>query len=302
MSVIIEPISEGITLVRGKNNGRFPFSHSVLVEKEEGEYVLIDTGCGIDILKELKGRYPITTLINSHTHPDHSAGDWVFSSDSRRLFVPEEGIDTSGSVVKLSERLAEPGDLATYWQGFVKEAMGFNDYTATDTYNGDTRFTFDGITLLPIHTPGHTKDHYCLYEPTKKILFAFDYDLTGFGPWYGHRESDIGEFILSIDKLEALDIDVFVSGHKGIITDRIKERLGKYRSIFAKNEEKILALLETGVKTIGGLADASPIYGGFPYAEPLLRYWEGQMIEKHLLQLIEKGGVTKGKNGVYALL
>ncbi len=48
----LEPIADGITLVRGANKGRFPFSHSILFSHGDGDYTLIDTGCGIEILKK----------------------------------------------------------------------------------------------------------------------------------------------------------------------------------------------------------------------------------------------------------
>jgi hypothetical protein len=40
------------------------------------------------------------------------------------------------------------------------------------------------------------------------------------------------------------------------------------------------------------------IYGSFPHAPALLRYWEGQMIQKHLNRLIRKG-LVRERDGVY---
>jgi len=294
---MLTPISDPIYLVEGKNRGRFPFSHSILIRTRDSGDVLIDTGCGFDILNELKKETGIRVVINSHTHPDHSAGNAVFSANGSSLFVPTESIDTAGSVVALSHRLAEPGDLALYWQNFVTEKLDFADYRPTDTYDESTPFRFDDVTLLPIHTPGHTADHYCLYEPDRKILFSFDYDLTGFGPWYGHRESSITQFIASIDRLLMLDIKCLVSGHKGVITDGIQEGLSAYRGVFAERDELIFTHVQNGAATLGELVDRSPIYGGFPYAEPLLRYWEGRMIELHLERLIDDGRVIQHDNG-----
>lgn len=290
---MLTQISGPIYLVEGKNRGRFPFSHSILVRTERSGDVLIDTGCGVEVLTGLKKETDIRAVINSHTHPDHSAGNAVFSENGVSLSVPTESIDTAGDIVALSNRLTEPGDLARYWQNFVSETLDFRDYRPTDTYDESTLFQFDDVTLQPIHTPGHTADHYCLYEPNRKILFSFDYDLTGFGPWYGHRESSIGEFIASIDRLLELEIECLVSGHKGIITDRITEGLSAYAQVFDERDEVILSHIQDGASTPGELVDRSPIYGGFPYAEPLLRYWEGRMIELHLDRLIDGGRVER---------
>ena len=110
---MLEPISEDIFLVQGMNKGRFPFSHSILIFENENKTVLIDTGCGLEILKELKKKYNISYIINSHTHPDHSAGNWLFKD--RPIYVPEEGFNTSGNLVALSERLAEERGNVKEW-------------------------------------------------------------------------------------------------------------------------------------------------------------------------------------------
>jgi len=274
----LETITDNILLVRGKNKGKFPSSHSILILDKE--VVLVDTGCGIETLEEITREYDVSYVINSHTHPDHSAGNWLFND--RSIHVPEEGFDTSGNVVALSERFVDKR-LAPIWQKFAKEIMGFKNCKPTDIYNSKTIFRFGKIFLRPIYTPGHTKDHYCFFEEREGILFSFDYDLTRF-PWYGHRESSIPEFRESVKKLKALCPKVVVSSHRGIITEDIDLEFDNfYRKIDERNE-KILSLLENG-KTFDQLVDCAPIYGVFPYAKPLLRYWEGQMIKKHLEEL-----------------
>jgi glyoxylase-like metal-dependent hydrolase (beta-lactamase superfamily II) len=81
-------ISKGLLLVKGTNEGRFPYSHSVVVEGQKGKAVLIDTGCGIKVLKELKSKLSFDYITNSHTHPDHSAGNWLFKDIVRDIYVP----------------------------------------------------------------------------------------------------------------------------------------------------------------------------------------------------------------------
>ncbi|MFX1535807.1 MAG: MBL fold metallo-hydrolase, partial [Promethearchaeota archaeon] len=245
---MLEPISEDIFLVVGKNKGRFPFSHSILIFENKNKTVLIDTGCGLEILKELKKKYNISYIINSHTHPDHSAGNWLFKD--RPIYVPEEGFNTSGNLVALSERLAEPGELAKYWRGYVTTGLGIRDCRPTHKFNANSVFEFGKVVLQPIHSPGHTNDHYCFYEPNEKLLFAFDYDLTSFGPWYGHRESNIPDFKRSIKKLKALDVKILISGHKGIVTKNIQEQLDQFQAKFDERDNSILELLHEGEKTI----------------------------------------------------
>ncbi|UCH31057.1 MAG: MBL fold metallo-hydrolase [Candidatus Bathyarchaeota archaeon] len=282
----METITDNIFLIKGKNKGRFPYSHSILITDQK--VVLIDTGCGIHILKQLKREYELDYIINSHTHPDHSAGNWVFGE--KPIYVPDEGFDTSGNILALSKRFMSK-ELAPTWQKFVKEAMNFKDCRPTKSFSERTTFDFGKITLKPIHTPGHTKDHYCFYEGRGGILFTFDYDLTSF-PWYGHRESSLQEFKESVKQLEKFSPNIIVSSHRGVINKNIHAEFDKFYEVIHERDDAILSLLERE-KTIDQLVECAPIYGGFPYAEPLLRYWESQMIRKHLNLLEVEGKVER---------
>jgi glyoxylase-like metal-dependent hydrolase (beta-lactamase superfamily II) len=288
-----ERVTDKIFLIKGKNGGKFPYSHSILILDEKT--VLMDTGCGIEILKRLKREYKIDFVINSHTHPDHSAGNWVFRD--RPIYVPQEGYSTSGDIKALSMRLVSK-ELASTWRRFVREYMGFKSCRPSLTYDETTVFDFGKTMLEPIYTPGHTRDHYCLFEQKEGILFSFDYDLSSF-PWYGHEESSISEFEESVNKLRTLSPKIVVSSHRGLITENIPAEFEKFLKILEERDERILSLLESE-RTIDQLVECAPIYGRFSYAELLLQYWERQMIKKHLQRLTIAGKVEEtSKTGCY---
>ncbi len=228
----LKAVTDHIFLVQGENRGRFPYSHSILIVDED--VVLVDTGCGIETLKKLREEYDIEYVINSHTHPDHSAGNWVFKD--KHIYVPEEGFGTSGDIVALSKRFVND-ELSQKWQKFIKETLNFKDCRPTDSYNSKTTFKFGKTTFKPIYTPGHTKDHYCFYEPRERILFSFDYDLTSF-PWYGHRESSIPEFKESAKKLKLLSPKIVVSSHRGVIAENIDAEFDSFYKILNERDEK----------------------------------------------------------------
>jgi glyoxylase-like metal-dependent hydrolase (beta-lactamase superfamily II) len=279
-----ELISDQIYLIRGENDGRFPYGHSVLIIEQDNKGILLDTGCGINILKNLKQKFVITKIVNSHTHPDHCAGNWVFKDTTPEIWVPNEGFLSAGNLMLLSERFTERGHLAKYWRKFVHEHMNFRDFLPTKAYSERTPIQIGEIELTPVYTPGHTHDHYCFYEPTQKIMFTFDIDFDSFGPWYGHRESSISEFKSSIEKIMEFDIETIVSGHRGIIRDHIPERIEEYASKIKERENKILNLWQE-TPDIKKLVDMAPIYGSYPYGKPLLSFWEEQMIIKHLQEV-----------------
>jgi glyoxylase-like metal-dependent hydrolase (beta-lactamase superfamily II) len=281
----LEAVTDHIFLIQGEKQGRFPRGHAVLIDHSEA--ALVDTGCGIPRLQTLKRDYKVNTVINSHTHPDHSAGNWVFQG--LPIFVPEEAFTTAGNLVGLSHRFVND-ELASIWRNFAQSEMGFQNCPPTQYYNEDTTFCIDDVVLTPIYTPGHTIDHYCFYFPAKRVLFTFDYDLTSF-PWYGHEESNLADFRQSIAKLQALPTDVIVSSHRGIISDNIQSEWEMYVNRLNERSQRILALLDSP-QTLDQLVQFAPIYKKFPYQEQLLRYWEGIMIHQHLLELKEAGKIN----------
>ncbi len=284
MTVVIEPITDIISLIIGKKKGQFPWSNSFLIQGSET--VLIDTGCSIEILQELKELYSIDYVINSHCHPDHSAGNWLFSGHP--LHVPLESAGSHGHIEPLSHRLTEPGKLAEIWKGFVVEVMDFQNSPPTHFYRDGDEFDFGDIQLRAIHTPGHTADHYCFFEPKERVLFSFDLDLTPFGPWYGHRESDLTQLRHSIHIMRDLNPKVVVSSHREIITEGIHEEINRFEEILMKRENQLISLLKNGL-TFSDILATKPFYGSHPYQPELLTYWEGQMIQKHLDDIKARG-------------
>ncbi len=267
----------GLLLLPGEREGRFPFAHSLFVQSDVR--ALIDTGAGIERLRWLRDQVPPDMVIASHSHPDHTAGNWLF--DGLPLYAPEQAADTFGRSGPLSRRFAHPGPLALGWRRFVRQSMNFRDAPSTHTFGNGTTFDFGQLKLVAIHTPGHVIDHMCLFEPIHGVLLAFDIDLTSFGPWYGHRESDIQQFKDSVRRVIALEPKVIVSSHKGIIRDEIPDRLARFLAVFDEREARIRELLAEGY-TVPQLVDISPFYGGHRSAAALLRYWEEQMIRKHI--------------------
>ncbi len=287
-------IVPGLCLVPGENNGRFPFAHSFLVEG--ATRALIDTGCGARVIAALQREQAVDMVIASHSHPDHTALNWKF--DGAPIHAPQYSADTFGRFDLLGERFTEPGELAAAWRNYVGAMMRYQTALPTHTFADGHVFDFGKVKLVVIHTPGHTVDHTCLFEPTHGVLLSFDIDLTSFGPWYGHRESDIAAFETSIRKLMALQPRVIASSHKGIIADDVPARLQRYLDVFDARDRILLELLPRA-QTLDALVNASPFYQGYPYAEKLLRYWEGQMIRKHLARLIEREVVAE-RDGEFA--
>ncbi len=281
------PIVPGLDLLAAPEDGRFPHSHSFIVRG--GADVLIDTGCSVEQLRTLRNRWKPDVVVVSHSHPDHCAGLWLFQDCE--ILSPVEHSEIFWRLEPQSVRLAGP-DHAPAWRAYVCEVLGARDATATGHFEDGRVLDFGSVTLQCLRTPGHLDDHYVLFEPNHGVALTFDIDLTSFGPWYGHDESNIDDLLASIDRVIGLAPRALVSSHKGIVTDDIPGRLRRYADIVRLRDERIVALLDRPL-TLEQLVDCSPIYGGHPFAVTLLRYWEGNMITKHLVRLAADGRVIE---------
>ncbi len=274
-------LADGVRFITGRNGGKFPFSNSLVI----ADKLLIDAGCGIEIVKELSAR--VDAVAVSHTHPDHAAGCWIFNELGKDVFSPK-GFETT--LKSLALRFVGE-KLGSIWIEFVTKTMGLRDFASQPYKDGEIILKKPEVEA--IHIPGHTADmHAFLIDG--RILFGSDIDLTPFGPWYGHEESDLEALVKSMHRLSELDAEIFVSGHMEPVfgRERIVESLERYAKIVEERNKTILQLLSEP-KSLEELVDVSPIYIKKPFAKELMDYWESRMIEKHLLMLKRKGLVNE---------
>jgi glyoxylase-like metal-dependent hydrolase (beta-lactamase superfamily II) len=295
---MLEEICEGIYLVHGFNRGRFPFSHSILAAGERN--VLFDTGCGPEACREAAERFPLDLVVNSHTHPDHFSGNGNFAG--YKLKVPEMFGGMLADLSRMSVRLAGGGEAAGQWLFMVEEILGHRPVEPTSFFkDGDVIDCGGGLRFTAVHTPGHLADHFCFFEEQRGILLSFDIDLTPFGPWYGHVESDISTFRASLEKIAALQPRLVVSSHRPPVTSGIEGELSAFAAVFDRRARVVLELLERRPATPEMLADLSPFYGLQGRTFALYHYFESRMLEKHLDLLVDAGQASRDEKGIYSL-
>jgi glyoxylase-like metal-dependent hydrolase (beta-lactamase superfamily II) len=295
MSLELKRLSENLYLVVGQNRGRFPSAHSFLVK--DRLCALIDSGCGFEVLRKIRESFSVDMIVNSHGHPDHSSGNWLFPDIP--LYVPKQGEGSHGRLSLLSHRFFGEGPLADHWQQWIRETMGFVDREATHFFSDGHVFDFGRLKLKAIHTPGHTRDHYCLFEPESRILLSFDLDLTSFGPWYGNLESNLSKVRRSIETVRNLEPRLIASSHLLPLSQGIKRALQDYVSVLDMRRRAILELVSNGAER-SDLVDAAPIYMQHVYEPELFRFFEGRMIDLHLEELAAEGFI-RNENGKYSL-
>jgi len=279
-------ITDSLYLIPGKNKGRFPYCHSFYIKDEIN--VLIDSAAGKDELLPLVGR--VDVLVNTHYHTDHTRGNSLFpetrflchASDRPPLESRERFLHYTGFRRFTPQELEMVYGIANYRES--KVAGTFSDGEILDF--GRTR-------LRVIHTPGHSPGHCCLYEEKEGLLIGADIDLTSFGPWYAHDLSDLGDFEFSMQKILTIGAARFLSSHEeAYITDDVSGRIADYAAVFASRDRLIINALQEP-QTLEELTGKRLIYPRHPEPVHLFRFFERNMLEKHLRRLVLAGKVSQ---------
>jgi glyoxylase-like metal-dependent hydrolase (beta-lactamase superfamily II) len=93
-----------------------------------------------------------------------------------------------------------------------------------------------------VETPGHAPSHICLYQPERRLLISGDHLLGRVSLYFdaGHTPDPVAEFLGSLDKVEALDARLVLSGHGRPFTD-VRAHVAANRSLV---EERLQAVEE----------------------------------------------------------
>lgn len=282
-----------LIFIPGENRGRYPYCNSLYIE-EAG--VLIDPASDRERLIRLRDKKVVKMVWLSHWHEDHFMHLDLF--DDLPLWI--------------SFLDAPPlGDLSTFlrWYGFSGEERGFWEPILYDQFHfrprQPTRYLIGGETINLgslsvdiIATPGHTPGHLAFFFRDVSLLFAGDYDLTRFGPWYGDLYSSIDQTRASIGLLQKIPAGIVMTGHEtGIFRQPLQGLWERYGAVIAEREEKLLQVLEKPAD-LEAIVESWIIYGKPRSPKEFFAFGERAHIKKHLEHLQKRGMVVK-KNDLY---
>ncbi len=226
--------------------------------------ILIDTGAGVPeypsvlegYLRERGWRQP-SRVILTHRHRDHLGG-----VEDLRVRFP--GL----RVAKMIHRDAGlPGPIEDLRDG--QEVKG------------------DGVTLMPIYTPGHASDHLCYYLLEEKALFTGDVVLGGSTTVIPSDDGDLADYMASLRRLQALEVRRIYPAHGPVIEDG-PARIAEYIEHRLMRERQILDALGAGVVTIPSMVER--IYAD---VTPALHRMAAMSVESHLRKLAREGRVRE---------
>jgi cyclase len=154
--------------------------------------------------KEIQGRGTIKYLINTESHPDHSAGDFLFSAPVVCQELARNDIlgrDKAPILATLSAIDPEAGPLLREFRVVVPSITFAESLTL---YVGKHTFRL-------LHHPGHTAGQTSVFVPEERVVFTGD-NVSGRVQSY-FQEADPLAWLESLKKLAELDIDYVVPGH-----------------------------------------------------------------------------------------
>lgn len=275
-----------LMIVEGPNNSKVPHSRSLFINGSEK--VLIDAGSDAQKLLHLNKEFGIDLIVNTHYHPDHTQFNYLFKQTEKWLNPIEfESIRTIDGAAKMNGVYEEWGEEGfKRWKQMIPKDFIESILSISGKYEYNKEYIFGDVKVIFLHTPGHTKGLACPYFPDLGVVYAGDYDMTSFGPWYNGTDGSIEDFIESGKMLLTLDADTYITAHhKGIFTkEEFKEEMEKYLAIIDKRDEKIAHYAQKS-QTFEELANIGIFYHKKLLNEFMLRTWERVGIRKHLRRL-----------------
>jgi glyoxylase-like metal-dependent hydrolase (beta-lactamase superfamily II) len=145
----------------------------------------------------------------------------------------------------------------------------------------------DGVTLVPVHTPGHASDHLCYYMPEEQALFTGDLILGGSTTVIPDEDGDLAQYLDSLRRVQGLAVRRIYPAHGPVIEDA-PGKIQEYLDHRMLRERQILEALGAGVRTIPDMVKA--IYADVPVA---LHGHAAMSVHSHLKKLKQDGRVTE---------
>jgi glyoxylase-like metal-dependent hydrolase (beta-lactamase superfamily II) len=144
-------------------------------------------------------------------------------------------------------------------------------------------------------TPGHAPSHVCLFQPDRRLLISGDHVLGRVSLYYdfGHTPDPAGEFLRSLDVVDALDARLCLPGHGRTFTEvgahveanrvAVHERLARVREVISNGDGPLTAF------------EAVPLVYGQPVTPMTANWWLSETLA--YLTHLEREGVAERVQG-----
>jgi glyoxylase-like metal-dependent hydrolase (beta-lactamase superfamily II) len=197
----------------------------------------------------------VRLIVLTHAHPDHAgqampiaerAGCEVWIHPAYRLHAQRDD-DWLERRLEVARQSGVPETPLRRWAERRRDSRsGIAGTLASDRdLLPGVRIDSDVGAWDVIETPGHAPSHVCLHQPGHRLLITGDHLLGRVSQYFdvGFTPDPVGEFLHSLDVVDALDARLALAGHARPFTDvrghvnanreLVRERLGAVRAALA---------------------------------------------------------------------
>ena len=287
------------------------------VIKSKDRHLIIDTGFNLpecfdamkEGLKRLDVRLEESDFFITHLHSDHAGLVTRLITDTSRVYFNQTDAEfltnlnvqkELNSFIQMSGLPDEVVDTMIKMRSQYRSDIGAWLGRVIFVKEGDTIDVGD-YTFRCVETPGHTMGHTCLYEPERKFLIAGDHILYSITPnitSWTDSENRLKEYLLSLDKVYDMDVDLILPGHRSVFTD-LKGRIDELKRHHEKRASDVEAILEEGAMNVAQVASKMKweikcdSWDAFPIAQKWFATGEAMA---HLRYLEDAGRITREKS------
>jgi len=272
---IAEPLEPGIARLLAPNPSPFTFTgtNSFLVGTRA--LAVIDPGPDSDehveaLLAAIAGR-PVTAILCTHTHRDHSP--------AARPLAAATGAAVVGCAALALDVVGARAD------------AGFDpDYVPDRVLADGEGVEVDGRRLTAVATPGHTSNHLCFADETSGALFTGDHVMGWSTSVVIPPDGDMAAYMASLEKLRTREDRIYFPAHGPAVTNprQLVRGLIGHR---LQREKQILRLVRERPSTVPEI-----VAGAYPGLDPRLIGGAGASVLAHLLDLERRAVVVRDED------
>jgi glyoxylase-like metal-dependent hydrolase (beta-lactamase superfamily II) len=196
--------------------------------------LMIDTGCSYTVreLTQSLERIHLDLIVNTHSHEDHVAANAVLQNLHRvQIRAHAEALPY---LANPQNRRLRPYQILMWGNPVACEAHPLDQHVETEHH-----------TFQVIHTPGHSPDHVCFYEPERGWLFAGDAYVHGRDRAL-RADYNVWQILASLKKLASLEPKIIFPG-SGTARFNASEALAAKIQYLEQTAERVLELHGRGL-------------------------------------------------------
>jgi glyoxylase-like metal-dependent hydrolase (beta-lactamase superfamily II) len=147
------------------------------------------------------------------------------------------------------------------------------------------------VTLVAVHTPGHSSDHVALHLPDHRAVFTGDAVLGRGTSFIDPPDGDLASSLRSLARMRDLAPRTLYPGHGPVVLDGVA-KLQECLDYREERERQVLDAMTVGARTINEIVTV--VYESYPAEVHALA---ARSVLAHLLKLVGEGRAARSGTG-----